>query len=346
MYDLIADSLLRGVEFLQRSQLDNGQFRVQMTNFANTPERTTIEDDEALFATAHIVYSLGYVNSAECERIRARALQYFRNEMTGRGLWRHWNKGSMRGNIRLYSFIPADLDDMASICFLLKKHGVGFPDNRLFFLHNRNRAGLFYTWLMARPVPSVNIKYWAAMLKEFTPQRFTIFFKTTEAGYLDVDSVVNANVALYLGPGEDTAPVIEWLTTAAVRGEESTTDKWYRDPFTYYYAVSRLAENGFALPKELVEAAKRRLSDSANSDGSIGDNVLHTALAVCTLLTVDPASKLVANAVQFILKQQSADGSFPAETYYYGGPQKSARWGSCELTSGICLEALARFTNA
>lgn len=41
--------------------------------------------------------------------------------------------------------------------------------------------------------------------------------------------------------------------------------------------------------------------------------------------------------------QQMADRSWPRASLYYSGPKKRYAWGSEELTTGFCLEALLRY---
>ena len=77
-------------------------------------------------------------------------------------------------------------------------------------------------------------------------------------------------------------------------------------------------------------------------DGGADDNAMHTALAVNTLFTLEIVSPLVGRAIEHLLATQAEDGSWPSAPYYHGGPQQSVSWGSRELTTGLCLEALAR----
>jgi len=77
------------------------------------------------------------------------------------------------------------------------------------------------------------------MLREVTVQFVTLFWKTTEAGYLDVDGVVNANVSRYLGECPETTAIVDRLIEIVRTGGEATRNKWYRDAFSLYYALSR-----------------------------------------------------------------------------------------------------------
>ena len=43
--------------------------------------------------------------------------------------------------------------------------------------------------------------------------------------------------------------------------------------------------------------------------------------------------------------QGEAPGHWPRWLLYYGGPKLLLGWGSEEMTTGFCLEALARYQN-
>jgi hypothetical protein len=332
----------RGVEFLASRQLPSGQFPVEAT--IHNRQITTL--DQSLFATTHIVYSLDFVPGPLARGMIARGMEYFSAEMTGHGLWRYWNKDAVWGGRKITPFIPADLDDTANVSYLLRRHGISFPDNRRLILLNRNAAGLFYTWLMLRPARTINLRYWWTMLQELTLQRLTLFWKTTEAGYLDVDGVVNANVLLYLGECPQTAAIVNWMIEIIRTGGEATCDKWYRDSFSFYYALSRNYRAGVRALGLVGPEIVARLRDAAKSSGQIGDNPLHTALAANTLLNLGAGADhtLIDRALHYLLKTQGADGNWPSAPYYYGGPKKAVSWGSPELTTGLCVEALARNT--
>lgn len=338
------EAIERGLGFLAAWQLPSGQFPIEVT--FHYKEGSPVEPDLSLFATTHIAYSLGFLPHPQAQEMIARALRYFQSEQTGQGLWRFWNKAARWGNIRLCPFIPADLDDMANVSWLLRRHNVPFPDNRRLMLLNRNRSGRFHTWLMWRPVPTLRPIYWRTMLTEFTLPRYTVFWKGTEASYNDIDGVVNANVLFYLGDCPETQPVIAWLREIVETGQEATCDKWYREPWPFYYALSRAAHagiGGLASTRETVLAA---LARAANTSGQIGENLLHTALAANTLLNFDDRSRLLDRAIAYLLENQAENGSWPSAPYYYGGPKKATSWGSEELTTGLCLEALYRYTVA
>ena len=340
----LGNALRAGVAFLLSRQLPSGQFPVEAT-IEEPPETLP---DQSLFATTHIVYSLGFVPGEDSQAMIHQAMRYFLAEMSGQGLWRYWNKDAVWGGRRIYSFIPADLDDTANVSYLLRRHQVAFPDNQRLLLVNRNRAGLFYTWLTMRPALTWSPDYWWAMAREMTLPRMTIFWKTTEAGYRDVDAVVNANALLYLGLRPETEAIVAWLIEIIRAEREACCDKWYRDAFSLYYALSRCFHAGVLELGATREAIVERLQTATASSGQIGQNTLQTALSLNTLFNFGAwqESTAIRGAVHALLNLQAEDGSWPSAPYYYGGPKKAVSWGSAELTTGLCLEALARYADS
>jgi len=338
----------RGLDFLRKQQLPSGQFPIELTRPAKKGDAVTeglvTILDESPFATAHIVYSLGFLPEHKVQSMITRALDYFQFQMSGHGLWNYWNKNAMWGPVNMYKFEPADMDDTSNISYLLTRYGRHYPENRDILVLNRDRNGLFYTWFMLRPTLTTNLLYWRTVISEIKPSRFTLFFIKTPARYRDVDGVVNANVLLYLGVRPETENIIKWLIQIVHEGREAKCDKWYFDPFTFYYALSRNYYSGVQDFEEVKPTIISRIVGSSNEYGQIGEHVLHTALAVNALLNFKEfkeVSQLLFKAIDFILKSQRSDGSWESHTYYYG--DQVYKWGSAELTTGICLEALQRF---
>ncbi len=336
----MAGSVARGLAFLASRQLPSGQFPIEAT--LHYQAGAPVTPDSSPFATTHIVHSLGHLPGASAASLISPALRSMREQMSPFGLWRYWNRDAVWGGRKIRSFIPADLDDTSSHSALLRQHGIAFPDNTDLLLHNRDRRGLFYTWFVLRPGLRPSMRYWKATLSEATLSRLVVFWRTTEASYNDVDAVVNANVLLYLGERPETQPVIDWLRRIIRGGGEATADKWYRDIFTFHYAVSRCHHAGVRAFEDLAGTVHDRLAANSRPDGRVGDSALQTALAACTLLNFGVRDALVARAVAHLIATQRADGSWPSAPYYFGGPKRSVSWGSAELTTGLCIEAIHR----
>lgn len=325
-----------GLEFLRRSQLPSGEFKVFIS-----PDLELGRDcflDSSLFPSMLIAYALGFADPSAAGDILDKALRFLRAEMEGPGLWRYWTKRH-----QTHSIIPPDLDDTACVSFVLRRHGVPFPPNLKLILANRNREGLFYTWLTARwPLPLLPA-YWRVVLSQWLhPFKLSSFWKL-EPDRHDVDCVVNANVLFYVGEAPETRPVIDYLMDILRRGEEGRCDRWYQNPFMFYYALSRNFHAGVAALGGVRDESVARIVGALKPDGSVGGNHLNSALAACALLYWRSPPPELERAVRFLLAEQREDGSWPRAALYYSGPKKLYAWGSEELTTGFCLEALLHY---
>lgn len=330
----------RGLDFLRRSQLPSGEFKAYMSRDAGM--ETDCVFDSSPFPTALIAYSLGFADAAEAGGMLDKALRFFAAEMEGPGLWRYWTKQH-----QYHSVIPFDLDDVACVSYVLRRHGVPFPDNRALVYANRDPRGLFYTWMTPRWPPPPEPAYLRVVLRQWlSPLKLYYFWKLNESAPRDVDCVVNANVLLYLGDGPETRAVVDYLIDIVRRGDEGCCDKWHLNRFTFYYVVARNFHAGVAAFEAVREEAVARIVRAAGPDGRIGANALETALAACALLYWESRAPELERAVAFLLAAQRAGGEWPRAALYYGGPKKYYGWGSEELTTGFCLEALLHYRSA
>jgi hypothetical protein len=327
----------RGLDFLSRSQLPSGEFKV----FMSTDERLEKDCvvDSSPFPTALIAYSLGFSDSAKAGEMLDKAGRFFLAEMEGPGVWRYWTKRH-----QYHSIIPPDLDDTTCVSYVLRRRGISFPPNEKLIFANRNPKGLFYTWLTPRWPPPLNFRYLSVVVRQWlNPVKLYYFWKLNESAPHDVDCVVNANVLFYVGESEGTRAVVEYLIDILRRGEEGCCDKWHLNRFTFHYVVARNFHAGVSAFEYVREEALSRIVSAANPDGSIGGSALETALAVCALLYWKSSPPELERAVEFLLREQSATGDWPRAALYYGGPKKYYGWGSEELTTGFCLEALLHY---
>jgi hypothetical protein len=326
----------RGLDFLRREQLPSGEFRCLMST-DNTMEKDCVEDSSP-FPTALVAYSLGFADAAEAGGMLEKCVRFFLAEMEGPGLWRYWTKKH-----QYHSVIPPDLDDVACVSLVLRRRGVDFPPNERLVFASRDSRGLFYTWMTPRwPMPAL-AAYWRVALRQWlNPLKSYYFWKLNESEPGDVDCVVNANVLFYVGEEPRTRAVVDYLVEAFRRGEEGCCDKWHLNPFTFQYVVSRNFEAGVSALGRIREEAVGRIVAAARPDGSIGDNCLETALAACALHSWGSRPPELERAVGFLLGAQRGGGDWPRAALYYGGPKKYYGWGSEELTTGFCLEALLR----
>lgn len=222
--------------------------------------------------------------------------------------------------------------------------GEDAPANARLLLANRNADGLFLTWMVPR---------WrwrggahaALALGQLARAPFLYrFFRDTSADPADVDAVVNANALFYLGDFSGSEKVAAFLSAAVDEGREQQCDKWYDNPFVIYYFLSRALAKVSSPATSLVA---ERVARQAPADA------LETALAACALMSC--AARPPATMIEALIGWQRPDGAWPRVPLYHGGRERrrdgsfadpdphTPFWGSEALTTGFCIEALARW---
>jgi len=334
----IETAIERGLDFLQRNQLPSGEFKSYRSTHPTMEE--DCEFDSSPFPTSLIAYSLSFSESLKAKEMLNRAVKFFLSEMESESVWRYWTSQH-----QYHNNIPPDLDDTVCVSSVLKQNGVQFPDNQNLILANRNRQGLFYTWLVPRFSFPINASYWRVILREAVkPISLYYFWKLNESEPNDIDCVVNANVLFYLGESESTKAVIDYLVRVIEQNKEECCDKWHLSRFNLYYAISRNYFAGIKKFEAVREEVIKRIISSAKDDGIIGNNILETALAVCSLLNWRCLRHELHNAVEMLLGAQKDSGEWQRFPFYYGGPKKYFGWGSEEITTGFCLEVMTRYS--
>ncbi len=326
-----------GVDFLRRSQLAHGELRCWVST--DPTFRTSCQFDSSVFAAAQVGHSLRWVPAQGAQEVVRGVERFLFSQMGAGGLWRFWSRGHA-GHLN----IPPDVDDTACISEVLRAGGIAFPDNVPAILGNRDSEGRFYTWIVPRSRHLRWPRAWPALARVVRHRgRVKEFFRSGHARVPDVDGVVNANVLLYLGEGPATRGAVDYLKTILRRREEASCDRWYRSRFAVYYAVARCVAAGVrGLAGESVELVDR-LRGAESPEGRFGEGVCDNALAVASLQMLGASSPEVGRGVQYLLEQQATNGSWPAERVYHdGGPNEEFGWGSEEITTGYCLEALSR----
>jgi hypothetical protein len=307
--DAILAAIERGVAFLTSRQRTDGELPVYAGGTA----------DPAVFPTALMAHALSFAPAART--VRERALDFLEAEMDDRGLWRHWPARHPHHHV-----IPPDADDTACASAALVQAGRRRPDNRRRLLSNRTTRGLFRTWFITRR-------------EVRRPLTLYGFFKQTSASPFDVDAVVNANAIYYLGPGAHARPVVEHLAAVLRDGRERDCDKWYENPFVVWYFFARALR---VVAPELTPILAARLASREPAA------VLDAALAACARAYCGLPPQ-----ADGIVSDQLSSGGWPAAALYHGGRARrrdgsfdaphpdTPHWGSEELTTALCLEALS-----
>jgi hypothetical protein len=306
----VQDALLNGLNYLKAEQQDDGEFCIKITRHPLLLGPGQF--DSTPFATGIVYYSLSFLDHPMAAQLRSKALFFIRSQMQEGGVWSYWTEKSGK------KIVP-DLDDTAVMSRLLQHGGDDlFPNlNLQRMLGNRNESGMFYTWF--NKPHNIN----------------------------DVDSVVNCNCAWYLGSHPAAVSVMKRLQHLIEADQVGTSYWYYLEDLAFYYAFSRAAT---VFPPDdsgrwmrLVHAKLDRFCASNKKP-----NPLSAALALCVACNLPEFNdETEIRLVEQILETQSHSGEWPAVAYYAGPepPQAHKVWfGSPELTTAYCMEALARWS--
>lgn len=311
-------AISKGSNFLAQNQLPYGEFKT----YVSTDEKMADECvfDSSPFVTALVLYCISFVKEPKPKEITQKAIQFLVEEKEISGLWRFWSSRNSK-----HMNLPLDSDDTACVAYALKQYyspmlySFLFGSNKKHLLNNRNEQGLFYTWIL----PS---------------------------GYKnDIDSAVNANVLFYLGDCEETKAVSDYLNHLVLNDLEKKSHPYYLTDLCLYYFMSRAYFHSARSLKKAKDAVLNK-TISLQQDGSFGDD-LSTALAVCTLLNYEYSDDATLNrAIESIVEHQREDGAWSKIAMAWtgvdgetSGDWLAAYWGSEELTTALCIEALAKY---
>jgi len=323
--ETIQQALNAAMMYLHRNQLDYGEFRTYAAG--NAAMDHDVYFDSSPFTTSLVLYSLSFLPDLRVQEMTARGLVFLQSEMEGQGVWRYWSSRNA-----LHDVLPPDLDDTACISFILKQHQLA-PANHEMILANRNHAGLFYTWLAPRETMPRKLKSEIRRMTQASALPFFSINGTRE----DVDYAVNANVLLYLREREETEAAIKHLIDLVSKPSFPGTS-YYFDSFALYYFLSRAYFHGVASLAEARQAVLNSIFSRIAQNGSFGNELL-TALAVCTCLNFGEFPDQLQDSVEYLVRIQSEDGCWARIPVWL---DSAHYYGSQELTTALCIEALAR----
>jgi hypothetical protein len=311
------EAIEAGVGFLRRTQLPDGELPTLRWSLRDP---ATIVHDPAVYGPALIVPALAVVPGAEA--VRARVVDFIASQMLRFGIWKY--------SRNLGGGYPPDIDDTAMASLALRIDGRAVPDNEHVYRANRTRDGLFFTWISPRLQWLRDPRMWLIAAARWRhPYQHYNAFRTASPRHDDVDAVVNSNILFYFGRVPDTEPVIGLILRVLRDGSETTCDKWYDNPFVVWYFFSR------ALRRAGIDDARAVILDRLRSIAP--RTPLEHALAASVLLDWEENADAMAAAV---IASQLPSGAWPVEALYKG---EETQWGSESLTTGLCLEALARW---
>ncbi len=342
MVQPVQQAIDKGLAYLRAHQYPNGEFCAYISG--DDAMQGWCQPDSTVFPSALIGACLLHLKGrAGVNELLVRTADFLRAQMGRGGTWNHFTK-----HHPLYALCPMDADDTACVSSFLSGCGIGFPkdQNTELLLHNRRRDGLFYTWFSfhRRLHFYFGRDHFALRGRVFkNPLKSLMFWRQMECKPDDVDAIVNGNVLYYLKNLSNKEIIINNLINILKEEREEDCDKWYRHPFSVYYFISRNVAAGLIPKEEAAPIIEARIRAKAATGGSLGDTPLHAALALSTLLNLGTGADLAEKAADHLINTQQAEGCWPRWRLYYGGPKKITGYGSEEVSTAFCLEALARY---
>lgn len=336
----VASAIAKGIEFLAQSQRSDGSF--DLLHSLDPTMRSGCSLYPSPFGAMSIALSLASVT--DTETIRGRVLDFLLADMDDNGLWRY-NSRTHPG----WFAIPPDVDVTSCAIAALDTAAHPRAANCETLLANRDERGRFYTWFSPRLRWVMNLAWWRATLPQLKHLRtFVDFYTKTACDLFDVDGIVNANALYCLGHTRETQPIVDFLMDILRKKQESFCDKWYVGPFPVWHFFSR------ALHRTVPEAGEIVVRHLVATSPT---NALETAFAIRTLLywNTSPDETLIGH----LLESQLPSGAWPRIAIYRGGTRQRSctgefpplrpntpYWGSDELTTAYCVEALSAWQTA
>lgn len=294
----IDGAINRGLDFLHQKQNSNGEFSELACENKDMLQCSSVK---SLFSTTAILYSILDIDNEKVDSIKDSVVKLLKKEKYATGMWSYYNKDSG-------VFLFPDLDDSSVASFVLRESGENL-DNLKIFENNRNKNGLFLTWV-----------------------------NPFEADSNDVDCGVNANVLMYLQKNDKE--VCKYINDAIKKGENCTI--YYPDKLAMYYIFSRAAKEGADCLEENKNIIIKDVIEMQKTDGSFGGDI-ENAFALNVLFNFKYSNdKIIKKTLREILKNQQADGSWKEGVYWATKASQPIYYGSKELTTALSLEALKR----
>jgi len=351
--EITKNTLLLGLSFLKQKQFRDGGFSSEtaqsinctndaMENFeVGTVKGWTEKDDHSFYPALIIALSLFHLREFEDSNSILEGISRFVKEKMCRfGIWQNFTPQHP-----WFVINPYDIDNTSLASVILEEMGIDFPSNKKALLSLQNKNGLFFTWFTFRWKWNLNPVYWYYVMKEVkNPLKLHVFWKYFECERNDVDLIVNNNLLYYLGDVKETQQIIDSLLNTILENKESSCDKWYLNLQTIYFLISKNYHKGIKKFEPIRFIIRDRILTSFSGDGSVDGNSQDTALAICTLLNLDLTEDIPKSSIQFLINNQKPSGAWKKRLLTYGGRKQIMGWGAEELTTGICLEAIHRYT--
>jgi len=303
----IERSIDKGLNFLYQNQLDYGEFK---TYACDEKDMLNCELDSSPFVTTFVLYSIKDINTDKKKVASEKGLKFLLQEQNANGAWNVYTSKNPKHRP------PDDSDDTSVASAILTIYGLKYKENLHLFEKYKNDSGI--------------VNLWFSESKEFT--EYDCEVNSNVLFYFSLKSIHDSKICNFINDTIETGNFDCCIYCASDTGKKNT--------FPLFYIVSRAYKNGATC----LEGSKKRVVDiilsKQNSDGSFG-NPLKTAFAINTLFNYGYGCDKLVEAIDYLLKSQHENGMWDRYPFYID--RKPHFYGSEELTTAICVEALYRF---
>lgn len=329
----------KSIGYLEHRQMHNGEFLAYISG--DETMQQWCAPDSTNYMTAIIAHCLLPLQQYPAvDKMLKKSTDFFQYQMMRGGTWNYLTKFHW-----LFRLNAPDVDDTALISDLLKKRNIPIPNNIALLKSNRNADGLFYTWFTFHGrLRSYPPTFWKIVARELkSPFSNLLLWKKSGINRNDIDSAINANVISYLGHSEITEQAIQFLVKLIKENSEAHSDHYYKNPFVFYYFVSRLVWFGIQPLVKIKNLIAHKLNNLVQTHKSpLCD--LELAIAVSSLLMLHEPADKVTHQVWELLQRQSTSFHWKRHAFY--STSRGYYWGCEELTTALCIEALHLYKNA
>ena len=226
--------------------------------------------------------------------------------------WSYWPIGAKDRETMNY---PDDMDDTACALIALLRRDASQVDGEV-MAHVVNALALLE-------------------VREGGPYRTWLVGEGFDAIWMDVDLVVNSNIAYLLSLFDIELPEITAFVEEKIDAE-AYESPYYVPPFSVIYFISRFYTG--QKKETIIDYVLKRKQE----DGSWG-NALNTALAVSSLLNLGYGHAKLKRSVSCMLESEGSWGYDPFYYYDVSNPEKKTLVAAPALTAAFCLEAMEKY---
>lgn len=305
-------AIKKGLEYLAAAQNKDGGFIGYLST--NPHKYTNKKSVLTTFTPSLMLSALSAIDHPQAVSVREKIANFLLAERSSYWSFNYWSKEEMSKHDFVY---PDDLDDTFAALTGLCLH-----DPRLI----TPEALAAMTKLLIKTESEVG-----------GPYRTWLVPPGSEREWLDVDVVVNSNIAYFLSLFSSVPPNVNRLITESIKNE-MLHSPYYPSLYQVSYFMSR---------NQIGTASTQRLIELLGTVTVNNPSPMEQALLATTLMRLDIPRDQCMPHITALTDSQHSDGSWAAGALYVNHHTKKDTYyiGSNAITTAFALEALALYKN-